>query len=54
MNRKIPMVIGEKREGDIGISYSNNELAMNELNWNAELDLNKMCLDSLNFKYTNI
>ena len=48
--RKIPYRITNRREGDIDELCADPEYANNILNWRAQYDLEKMCLDSWNCK----
>ena len=48
--RKIPYRITNRREGDIDELCADPEYAHNILNWRAQYDLEKMCLDSWNCK----
>lgn len=52
---KIPIITKEPRDGDIGISYANIDLAHKELKWEAKHNVKQMCIDTLNFikKNTN-
>lgn len=45
-NVKINYEFAPRRFGDVAISYSNVEKALNELNWKAERDIEQMCRDS--------
>jgi len=45
-NIKVPYLISARREGDIATNYADVEFAMNELDWSANFDLEKMCEDS--------
>ena len=49
-NRKIPYRITKRRKGDIEELCADPEYANNFLNWKAQYDLEKMCLDSWNCK----
>lgn len=49
-NVKINFKIVGRREGDIGICYSDPSKAKHELNWKAEKSLEDMCRDSWNFE----
>lgn len=46
---KIPYVIKPRRPGDIAICYANPAKAKEELGWEAQYDLERMCKDSWNF-----
>ena len=48
--RKIPYRITNRRQGDIDELCADPEYAHNILNWRAQYDLEKMCLDSWNCK----
>ena len=43
---KIPYKICNRRAGDVAKCYADPKLALNELNWQAEYDLNEMCKDA--------
>ena len=36
----------DRRKGDVAICYSNPNKAHNELNWQAKLNLERMCKDA--------
>ena len=42
----IPYQMVERRAGDSAVCYANPELAMKELGWKAERDLDQMCADA--------
>ena len=46
---KIPYVIKDRRPGDIATCYADASKAKKELGWVAELDLERMCMDSWRF-----
>ncbi len=46
---KIPYEIKPRRAGDIAICYANPKKAKDELGWEAQFDLERMCRDSWNF-----
>ena len=46
---KIPTKISPRREGDVSCCYADPTKAKNILNWQAKLDLKKMCLSAWNF-----
>ena len=48
--RKIPFRITNRRKGDVEELCADPEYANNFLNWKAQYDLEKMCLDSWNCK----
>ena len=48
--RKIPYRITNRRQGDLEELCADPEYAKNFLNWRAQYDLEKMCLDSWNCK----
>ena len=52
-NVEIPVVIGERRPGDIDECYASVNKAKNLLNWKAELTLEDMCRDSWNWQNKN-
>ena len=45
----IPYEIKPRRAGDIATCYANPDKAKNELGWEAQYDLERMCRDSWNF-----
>jgi UDP-glucose 4-epimerase len=49
----IPITIGERRAGDIPISFTNPALAESELGWKAELSLEDICRDAWNWQSRN-
>lgn len=51
--KNIPVVVTPRRAGDIAESYAETDLAKKLLNWEAKLDINKMCADSWNFIVKN-
>ena len=51
--KNIPVVVTPRRAGDIAESYAETDLAKKLLNWEAKLDINKMCADSWNFTVKN-
>lgn len=51
--KKIPVEVTSRRPGDIAESYAETALAKKLLNWEAKLDINKMCADSWNFTVKN-
>ena len=51
---KIPYVIKDRRPGDIAICYANPSKAKEELGWEAQYDLERMCKDSWNFTKTSL
>lgn len=50
---KIPVVIGERRPGDIAFSYAKADKAKNLLNWEANYTLSDMCAHSWNWQKNN-
>ena len=48
--KKIPYRITNRRKGDLEGLCADPEYANNFLNWKAQYDLEKMCLDSWNRK----
>jgi len=48
-NVKVPYVFSERREGDLEEVYCNADRAYEELGWVAELTIDDMCRDSMNF-----
>lgn len=51
--KEIKCTITERRAGDIAESYAETSLAKKLLNWEAKLDIDKMCIDSWNFTTNN-
>ncbi len=51
--QKLNYVIGERREGDLPAFYADAAKANKELGWQAEYDIDKMCLDTWNFQTKN-
>ncbi|MBQ3566497.1 MAG: UDP-glucose 4-epimerase GalE [Oscillospiraceae bacterium] len=51
--KTLPYNITPRRAGDIASSYAQTDLAKNLLNWEAKLDIEKMCQDSWNFTIKN-
>ncbi len=52
-NVPVPYVIKERRPGDIAECYANPAKAKEELDWEAEFDLERMCKDAWNFVKAN-
>lgn len=46
---EVPYVIKDRRPGDIAVCYADSSKAKRELNWEAKLDLERMCRDSWRF-----
>ncbi len=51
--RDIPYEIKERRPGDIATCYADPSKAKNELGWEAQYDINKMCVDSWKWQSMN-
>lgn len=51
--KKIPYVIGPRRDGDIATCYSDPSKALKELGWKAERGLEEMCEDSWRWQSQN-
>lgn len=51
--KKIPYKIVERRAGDIAVCYADPAKANKELKWKAELGLDEMCRDTLNWQTSN-
>lgn len=51
--KKIPYVIGPRRDGDIATCYSDPSKALKELGWKAERGIEEMCEDSLRWQSQN-
>lgn len=52
-DREIPYKIAPRRAGDIAACYADPTLALNELGFKAEYDLERMCADSWRWQSTN-
>ena len=52
--KKIPYIIGKRREGDIDIVFCDPTKAKNILKWETEKNLEDMCKDSFNWQINNI
>ena len=50
---KVPVILGERRPGDIDECYASVDKAKELLNWHAELTLEDMCRDSWNWQKNN-
>ena len=46
---KVPTILSPRREGDSSCCYADPEKAKKILNWEAKLDLKKMCLSAWNY-----
>lgn len=51
--KKIPYVIGPRRDGDIATCYSDPRKALKELGWKAERGIEEMCEDSWRWQSQN-
>ncbi len=51
--KNIPYVIDAPRPGDIAECYADATKALNELDWKAELEIDRMCADSWNWQSNN-
>ena len=51
--KKIPYVIGPRRDGDLTTCYSDPSKALKELGWKAERGLDEMCEDSWRWQSQN-
>lgn len=51
--KRIPYVIGPRREGDIAVCYADSTKAWRELGWKAEYGLEDMCRDSWRWQESN-
>ena len=51
--KDLPYNVTTRRDGDIAESYAQTALAKKLLNWEAKLDIDKMCQDSWNFTIKN-
>ncbi|WP_404334437.1 UDP-glucose 4-epimerase GalE [Planococcus rifietoensis] len=52
-NLKVPYTITAPRLGDIAVCYADTSKAKTELNWNAEKDLEDMCIDAWRWQNMN-
>ena len=52
-DKKVSYTIQARRDGDIASCYANANKAKELLNWEAKLDINKMCEDSWNWQSLN-
>ena len=50
---KLPYKIGERRAGDLAMMYANPSLALKELGWKTELDINDAMEDTLRYLKNN-
>jgi len=50
---EIPYKVGPRREGDLGSCYANPEKARDELGWEAELGIERMCADAWRWQSNN-
>ena len=50
---EIPYVVGPRREGDLGSCYANPKKAREELGWEAELGIERMCADAWRWQSNN-
>lgn len=51
--KDLPYVIAPRRPGDVAINYADPSLAKEELEWEAEYDLKKMCEDTWRWQSNN-
>ena len=51
--KDVPYEIVERRAGDIAISFADSTYAKEKLNWESELDLEKMCEDTRRWQLKN-
>lgn len=51
--RELPFQVGERRPGDIAACYADPALARSLLGWQAQHDLNRMCVDSWRWQSMN-
>jgi UDP-glucose 4-epimerase len=51
--KELPVVVTDRRPGDIAACYADVSKAERELDWRAELDLAAMCRDSWNWQQKN-
>ena len=52
-NIKIPYRLTDRRPGDIAVCYSDPSLALKELGWKTERDLEQMMRDTWNWQKNN-
>ena len=52
-NQKINYVIGERRPGDLPANYADPQKAKDELGWQAQYDIKKMCEDTWRWQSKN-
>ena len=50
---KIPYVIKDRRPGDIATCYASSAKAKDEMGWEAQFDIDRMCKDSWNWQKNN-
>lgn len=50
---KIPYTVGDRRSGDIAVSYTDPSLAKKELGWETEMTLDDICRDAWNWQKKN-
>ena len=50
---EIPYVVSPRREGDLAEFYADASLAKEELNWEVELDIDRMCEDTWRWQSNN-
>lgn len=53
VGRELPYVLAERRSGDIATCYADATLAKQELGWEAEFDIARMCEDSWRWQSKN-
>ena len=51
--RRIPFRIAERRPGDVAACWADASKASDELDWRAELDLDRMCSDAWRWQQRN-
>ncbi len=51
--REIPTVVDPRRPGDVAACYADVSLAQRELDWKAELDIDRACVDSWRWQSQN-
>ena len=51
--KQLPYQIKPRRAGDIATCYASAEKAAKDLDWKAEYDLEKMCVDQWNWQKNN-
>ena len=53
VGKEIPYEIKDRRPGDIAVCYADPQKAKEELGWEAQYDLDKMCEDAWRWQSNN-